>query len=370
MNLRILTWNIERFSRNSLTRRGLGFDYISRVIHPNAPAREADILIVVEVKSTVGDKARPVTGTGATAVNDLADRLVQAGTRPSNDWRVLPPLRLTKSLTGRRRSSSEGIAVFYRSSRLQFTGPQTNYDYTGSRFEHRSDPAVANRLAGQAEFTSLGSVIGFPNKRNRSPWLTTFRTRPGTGGGPAQDFTLVAAHSPPPVARGEARSKKRIRSSNRQCYQGTAAIGLIPEIRATGRRVILTGDFNCSYADADYRGAFSTLEHHGFTPLITTEPTTISTGKSARPNAYKTANVFDNILLKNVPRATAQPAVPNVAVIDPVVGDPDGYPEIEAYATGAYTPGNIPVNTFRSGRNFGGVRGTSDHRPVYVDVAL
>lgn len=369
MTLRIVSWNIERFSADSLTRRGLGYPYIEKVICPDGPAKQADIFIVIEVKSTVGDKARPVTGTGARAVNDLADRLADPSTAPSNDWRLVPPLRLTRSLTGGKRSASEGIAVFYRSNRLEFTGPVTGFDYSGSRFGHRTDPAVKGHLAGQAEFhNQLGRVIGFPNKRNRSPWLTTFRTRPGTGA-QRESFTLVAAHSPPPVARGE-NGRKRMRLHNRQCYAGTVALSQIRELHPATQKVIITGDFNCSYADTDFKKAFSDLENDRFTPLITAEPTTMSTGKSARPKRYKTSNVFDNILLKNVTQAPAAPGVPSVAVVDPVVGAPTGYPRISAYASGTYTPDTIPVQTFRSGANFGGVRGTSDHRPVYVDVQI
>lgn len=364
MNLRIVSWNIERFSADSLTRRGLGFPYIRNVIRPDAPAREADIFIVIEVKSTVGPKGRPVEGSGARAVNDLANRLKTL----SSHWCVVPPLRLTRSLTGTTRSNSEGIAIFYRSDRLKFTGPVTGFDYTGSKFAHRSDPAVTKHLAGQAEFlTAHGTVMGFPNMRNRSPWLTTFRTRPGPGAEP-QSFTLVAAHSPPLVARNE--HGKRVRPENRECYEGTAALSLIQEITGDTRKVILTGDFNCNYADPDFRAAFSGLEKKGFTPLITQEPTTMGTVKRARPTAYKTANVFDNVLLKNVTPAPAAANVPNAAVVDPVVGFPDGYPKIQAYAKELYTPDTIPVQTFRSGANFGGVRGTSDHRPAYVDVSI
>jgi hypothetical protein len=367
MNLRIVSWNVERFSAGSLTRRGLGYPYIEQVICPGGPAKEADIFIVIEVKSTVGDKGSPVVGSGADAVNGLANRLASSTTRPSNDWRVVPPLRLTKSLTGGKASASEGIAVFYRSSRLEFTGPVTGFDYSGSAFSTRSDPAVTQKLAGQVEFHHFGSVLGFPNKRNRSPWLTTFRTKPGTGA-QAESFTLVAAHSPPPVARNE--QGKRVRPENRQCYQGTAALSLIPELDPASRKVILTGDFNCSYADPDFRGAFSDLEKKGFTPLITAEPTTMSTGKSAKPDSYKTHNVFDNILLKNVTRIPGSPDVPSAAVVDPVAGLPKGYPGLYAYTSGSYTPADVPVQTFRSGANFGGVRGTSDHRPVYVDVQI
>lgn len=362
MRLRILTWNIKEFS-DSNVRTSRILDQIERVVRPNAQL-EADLFVVLEVVSGSGPVGEPVTEKGGRGIRRLASRFRRD---LSDDWRLVPPLRLSKSTRspGGKTSRSEGIGVLYRSSKVRFTGPN-QYDYAGTGFEGLDDPAVTNGLAGQCEFEDgYGQSIGFPYQRNRRPWLTTFRTK--TGG---VSLKLLSFHAPPEQTRQEKGKKVPKRSpEDRECFRGTQALASIQEITGS-EAVIVTGDFNCNYADPQFREAYSGLKAQGFTPQNTTTATTLKTPSTARIHDYKTGNVFDNVLLRNVSLASGQPSHPNVAVVDPVRGRPEGYPAIYALDGGGYTPSTIHTNTFRSGSNFGLLTKTSDHLPVYVDVDL
>lgn len=370
MRLRILTWNIKQFS-DSNVRSPQVFNQIKRVVRPSGTL-EPDVFIVLEVQSKGGVVGEPIIGSGERGIRRLIDRF-QHDADLANDWRLVPPLRLSRSTKppGRKQSSSEGIAVLYRSSKLHFTGPDQSYDYQGTAFAGFPQPAVTNGYAGKCEFqSSYGRSLGFPHQRNRRPWLTTFRTTPG-----GTNFKILAFHAPPELTTQEKAERRKIPAESRECFKGTQELASVREVKGPGtdaERVIVTGDFNCNYADSRFRKAFQKLESapRAFNIQNTDTATTLKTPSAALVNDYKTQNIFDNFLLRNVALAPGQATRPNAAVIDPVRGHPNGYPEIHALATGTYTPTTIPTQTFRSGANFGLVRRASDHLPVYVDVNL
>lgn len=371
MRLRILTWNIKNFSTSDLETPAY-YNYIRHVIGPSGPAEEADLFIVLEVTSSGGEVGTPIrthSGNktsergGAAAVCRLVDNL-RAESNVSNDWCLVPPLRLSQT-------SSEGIAVFYRSDKLTFTGPRQNYQqYGGSCFESLGDlaPAVGSKLAGQCNFqNAYGQEIGFPYQRNRRPWLTTFKTT----GPNSTPFKLLAVHAPP-VAQG----RKRKRSvDGYECFQAVQKLSEIQEICGGGTKSILVGDFNCNYTNSDFREAYNKIEGLGFRAQNKNEETTLKIPKTKksknRPKMgnYKTENVFDNVFVKGIDIASGGHGRPSSAVIDLVKGHPEGYPPIKAL-----TPSNpsnfeqMKNNPISFNANMKAI--PSDHLPVYADIEL
>ncbi|HEX8127530.1 MAG TPA: hypothetical protein VF527_00285 [Pyrinomonadaceae bacterium] len=124
MTKRILFWNIENFGLNKINDPGQGrqpgtittraIASNARLLHimSNIVAAAPDIFVVVEIETGYDAPGRLVRGAGRTGAITLLNA-IRVATGNVN-WMLVPPLQ-----TG----PNEGVAVYYDSTNLIFTGP-------------------------------------------------------------------------------------------------------------------------------------------------------------------------------------------------------------------------------------------------------
>ena len=272
---RILYWNIQQFGINKINQlgkrpRGANVRPVtpqatwrSEVIRTTLTQNTPDIFVVVETSTGKGKPGTLVTAGGASGAQYL---LGQMRTWLSNDWMLVPPLRLG---TG---GVQEGISVFYNSAVLNFTGPwgwqgganpansvasigaANLADYTNpwtTCLPIGNTPGGANtinpnipyrKLAGQWQFRGpviapavVGAPLVFPNNFNRTPYLTTFWDAAN-----ARTIKLMAFHASPKKA---------------QAANGTNTLANVLEMTedlADDEVGVIVGDFNVDIFNTNY----------------------------------------------------------------------------------------------------------------------
>ncbi|HVZ37958.1 MAG TPA: hypothetical protein VHI13_01680 [Candidatus Kapabacteria bacterium] len=272
MPIRVLFWNIENFSINKIAnpstrRRQTGSGKLTSAessqerasyILDHVIETQPDIFMVVELETPYVERGRLVTGNGVNASLALLEML-RSGTRNQRRWMLVPPLQ-----TGKK----EGVAVFYNSRKLVFTGP---YGWsggaggrarsTGERADYptafreclpgdRTVPQGAlfsggrseRRCAGCVDFTRIVlrqsgmkvKVITEPIDYGvaRAPFMTTFcEIEPDTDM-VLRNITLFGIHAP--ASGGHANAYLRDLAKNDQIIETNE----LTEVRVIG------GDFN------------------------------------------------------------------------------------------------------------------------------
>jgi hypothetical protein len=389
--VRILAWNIQtfgdnKFNANTWDRVGWRELYIISTIQLVRP----DILVVIEPRSGGGGQGKlmPEKGAGTRGVLALLN-LLRA---KDNSWCVVPP-QILKAGTG----YNEGIAVFFKSTAVEFQGPLMWSANTGvavplapgggqdypapwagalpnGNTTINGVPYPQNQLAGRTKFTDAnGEQINFPRAGQRSIFQTTFSNGVRT-------LNLFSVHFPPfgPLS-GES----------------FASLALVPAIAGNPQgnedRVVL-GDFNLNAIVprwaryfAYLTGGIAVLQHTypnisalQYTLMIA-DPTMLRyvldrdmTNGNPPNYGYMSDDGSGNLLCYDnifVARAGAAPAA--AEVINRVIQTDfmlNSIPEILL----AYP--NDPANrdiAFQNILNFGSMgaaKGASDHMPLVVDL--
>ncbi len=229
MPVRVLYWNVEKFAINKIAnptanKRQKGssitpaqaavdrLDYITDHVWEIQP----DIIVVIEVTTAFAGAGQLVSGAGANGSNQLLTEI--RNVMGNNNWMLVPPLQ-----TG----PNEGVAVYYDSTNLVFTGPwawpgggagavtqnggmSANY---GAPFNNaittgRNVPANSLHNVGRAENQCAASVTYTYNNTvapflqgqqvimfTRAPYHVTFAEVNG-GGVVQRNLSLFAVHSP------------------------------------------------------------------------------------------------------------------------------------------------------------------------------
>ena len=199
---RILYWNIENFTINKIhvaappneeLQAGHRLVYIvERVLRGHFIGTPPDIFVVVEVghrsSDTVGIEGSPLSPTcgGGRGVLFLLDyiRIILG-----NHWCVVPPLNLGAG------GCREGVAVFYNSIKMQFIGPNLNYQIPGS--VSYSQPVTAATLPSVVDYRPEWKN-GMPYPTNPIPALQLNRVHNGVNEWQsAGEFQYY--YTPPPI---------------------------------------------------------------------------------------------------------------------------------------------------------------------------
>ncbi|HEY7545041.1 MAG TPA: hypothetical protein VID27_09175, partial [Blastocatellia bacterium] len=281
----------------NLFQSGMNTLYIKNI------AVTADIFAVIEVQSGRSVLGSLITGTGAEGVIYLLDWLRFID---SDKWCVVPPLKLVGlNDAGEASNYTEGIAVFFRSDKLNFTGPYVwpqggsvavkpgNSVTPGAYPDPWKNALPANNFfAGQFEF--------FKNPQNRTgdfnyisgdyrrPFFTTFTEV--TGG---RVIKLMTVHPSP--------NSTKIAVVN--------SLADVVEIqRSTSQQVVVVaGDFNIklkSSSTTESQGYWSLINQARFTQKIsatnssTNGVTTVKRIQLAKPGSYLTNEALDNIFVR------------------------------------------------------------------------
>ncbi|MEL6133376.1 MAG: hypothetical protein AAFR59_08450 [Bacteroidota bacterium] len=296
---RILYWNIQQFGINKINnpslkrQRGASVNgqqasidrrnYIMSTFATHVP----DIIVVVEVQTGGGAQGTLITNSGGSqGVRSLLG-FIQGALGAT--WSVVPPLILGGA------NNTEGVAVFYDSANLNFTGPfvwtggpsiaagapgigpLVNYPAPWNTAlpagnapagGNTINPGVAYRqLAGQWLFEDNAvppNIIGFPGANNRPPFLTSFWDP--TNNRTIKLLSFHASPNPGPAANGT-NSLANIREMTTNL--GANEVGVI------------VGDFNVNLFNTFY-------EPIAYTRLLTPAPGGAAYTRAINP----TANTF------------------------------------------------------------------------------
>ncbi len=387
MPTRLVVWNIERFSINTINKSS-GADIGERLSNIASSAwrngyirtigATADIFVVIEVQSGRGDLGSLVTGKGGQGVLFLLDWL---RLNYNVNWCVVPPLKLVGPIdTGERLNYTEAIAVFFRNDRVNFTGPYIwPNDDSGVAVPPGAATAGAypppwnnalpalNYFAGQAEFfKNPGNRTGnfdYISGNYRRPFLTTF-TEVGTG----RVLKILSVHPSP--------------GANTVTVVNSLADIVEIQPSAAAQVVVVAGDFNInlkSTSTTQSQGYWSLKNSARFSQRITSTNagtngiTRFKKVSQATPDSYLTNQALDNIFLR-YDGGLAAPAPNNPRIINPVTGT-DEYNSAMILSLAQINQFNASAisrtNSFRDLVNFGHIGprpGTSDHLPLVIDI--
>jgi len=361
----LLIWNIQNFTSNKIL-PGLGavpvFDIQGRQVklidknqfrlHYIISATNPDIIVVIETISGQGVKGSLITGAGSVGALALLEAIRQA--QGNQNWMLVPPLKLVDSLqvqemedddTGELNSEllkegayTEGISVYFNSSKLSFLGPYVWPDSARVPQTYpNGDPrkvAVAqaaftqgypppwndtlppgNHRAGQyGYFENIQNQwreLLFPGLGSRRPFFTKFQEA-----GTNRIISLVSLHFPPNApAAGQALAAL------------TRYFGLIYQI-AQNEVILLAGDYNIDYLvqEGPEYDRLGSIRMDGFEPLLTHE--TVSTSTIYRTvQAHATATNYlgnkglDNVAVRYGSQQARHPR--NLAILNRVIDSPD-----------------------------------------------
>lgn len=356
---------------------------------------DPDIFVMTELKTDGGELGTLITGKGA-----LAALKVLTDLRKHNpNWCLVPPVRINHVLQkrqGKHRSTyTEGIGVFYRSDRLDFTGPwfwpgATNPD------DSKKGPVAIPANAGQqypdiwadclppaCNFAgrvilkdSNGRLVDFVDRAHRRPFFTTFRERHDG----RRNIHLASVHLLPLTNANPVDTIKRALNKVVLWFPAYQ-----PVINNTVS--IIAGDLNLDRnredVEDDLYEKTNTMEGDWVFPSGY-----ISSYKAidnATAASYIGRSLNDNALVRYTQDLVAQP---KTGLIGDIAAGINSYVNVDALqpqpptapATmvmrldGPPAPQSSDIDpnaVFRSPQNFGHVSkdsGISDHMPIYFEV--
>lgn len=380
MTISVMSWNIDKFNQSSLGRTDYNGFYIIEVL----TSSPLDIVVIIEVQSSQGIGGTVIGGSGRTGLLTLLEDL--RAEDELSGWQLVPPPRLNDNTLGQ--THTEGMAVFYRSATVTFTGP---YYYQGpGQVATNGGPGIAyggswagalpagsDTRAPQVGFHAHGGApLNFPDAGNRPPMLTTFSVN-----GTNRTIRLLSFHLPPNQAKAAL-----------ALPQLTAIPELFGNLGADDV-VVAIGDLNYDPARVtaasaamyyngiraafrDFRG-FTAAD--GVTRIVDTayaSPALVAGGlrdyqRVRNPNGTRTVNHLDNAFVRYATQPVAAPAF-NPLVIDMVAGTGDWACSMnktinEIEGQNVYDH----VELFRSEENYGHIArwdGVSDHLPIVIDI--
>jgi hypothetical protein len=304
---RVLFWNINNFSSNGFyphpgaAQRSVGDDgeYGVPAATQDAEDRKAvllaavneaepDLISVVEIKpGAIGLPAASLLADQAS--KSLLEDFQGLEFEGAAEYRMVPPL-----ISGVNRRA-EGIAVYYRSDRLQFLGPwgwsgaagmpiaaipegeTAEYPMAWRTLRQREIPEGwmneglwEDELAGQCAFVN-GGALNFPEPNHRKPWLTCFR-----------DFAeeenerlikLLSFHAPPDI----------------DAVEGVDKLSDVEEVAIEAMEEnevrCIVGDFNVSSLEgAEAEEAYGALEEAEFAMQL--DPHAVGVGNELPQRGY------------------------------------------------------------------------------------
>jgi hypothetical protein len=407
--MKVLAWNIKFFSKNRIvgqteTRHNALYNkLVTRNDALRASATltfilftvrntDPDVFVVVEPRANAGQPGT-LADSDSGGPAGLIYLLAQLREMHSDKWSLVPPQRINSTRTDPINKSSqytECIGVFWRTDRMQFTGPwhyTTGGDIrpvgvgTASNYPDPWDKVVPpdTKLAGQCLFPADGETFrGFPDDTSRKPLRTTFNVLDGTG----RMLELFSVHL--------------------DTYQGARAVDnlvSLPYADAANKVIMIAGDFNVDVSAADGKGFVAlnnlSFRNAGFGRLYPGpyqdyinrfpqfQPTSCYPGNEATWAAYKIATTYDFAMV-HLGKNAGDIDQSKCQAVDRVAGTPPGA------GVAIMTPLRFFTNTnddqqltaFRSRENYGRIGtpafipdsptmladGTSDHLPILVTV--
>jgi len=335
--MRILVWNIEKFSNLRITAQPgrtieeadanrLSAQANLQYITTTVAEADADIFVVLETGSSQGGLGTLAAGNGPDGLLTLLAALQQV----NPTWRVVPPLRCNPHEPVNGSTYTETVGVFWRNDVLEFTGPwvwpggdtgpavpQGDPDAYPDRWNVASG---GSRAAAQCIFhNEIGHEVLFPTNSERRPYLTTFRVNDG-----GRTLKLFSIHTKPAYAR-----------------DATARILAIDSAvlnPGDNEVTVLAGDFNLNLIglnlaqNATIRGfrLWDFTLHPIHQPNNSYPPSRYLSRSSAHPNAYLRNELYDYAFEQYGPHAMPD-QVFRMLVAERVAG--------------AHIPGNPPDTT-------------------------
>lgn len=397
--MKVLVWNIQKFTaskvpinddhrkRTRVSEMPAIANYLEMVFSGNYRSNNRpDVIALLEVIDNRG------TGLGKTPTDDslatiglitLQQFMTSLNIRDAV-WLIAPPLKCNPPkppLHPGRWPQEEVVGVLYDSNKVSFEGP--NYWVNGASATQlpavpydASYPAPWNNAAitgptaraGRVMFTdSTNNALNFPNQNNRRPFMVDFRERYG-----ARRLVRCAF----------------LHTSPSTCKQATVEIGKISAISdATPDITIVAGDYNVNLRVERDRAAYQELTTRNFnnqltmlntysthykklesaTPVVLTRSDKYLVDKSSYQDKYFIDNFYVRVkggVATNVRVATA---------IDMVMGVPDPYlrtmedslEDLKEISEEDITRGFL---LFKDDDNFGHIRATSDHLPIFLNI--
>lgn len=400
MSTRVVVWNVNRFSINtvndssggtfleqldSISQSALNHWFIENIARAtDGNGNSADILVVIEVQSSRSVLGSLVGASGAQGVLFLLNSLRE---NVAADWCVVPPLKLVGlNDAGEAANYTEGIAVYFRSTKLNFTGPYIwptignvalppALGIAGPYPAPYANALPANNyFAGQYEFfqnpANRTGDFNYISGNYRRPFLTTFTEVVG-----GRVIKLMSVHPSP----------------NSSKVQVVNSISDIVEIQPSvnPQVVMVAGDFNLNtittynFFTGKSTGGDANQGYYGLRQIFnqrisstnrdTNGVTAIYRIGDATPAAYLTRNGIDNIFLR-YDGGLAAPVPNNPRIINPVTGtDEYNLEMMQSIATinSSYMTTVARENAFRKDVNYGHIAhfaGVSDHLPLVIDI--
>lgn len=395
MPTRLVVWNINRFSNNTLNDSS-GKDFVEKFAsiaqsvwnggYIRNIAKTADIFVILEVQSSRDVLGSLVGGLGQQGVLFLLDWMKL---NYNANWFVVPPLKLVgANEAGATDLYTEGIAVFFRNDKVNFTGPyvwpnngnvavKPGQSVTPGAYPSPWTNALptGNFFAGQYEYfknpANQTGAFTYLSGNYRRPFFTTF-TEVGTN----RVIKLLSVHPSP----GSKNNVKTVVNN----------LASIVEIQPSGspQVVVVAGDFNINVIETfnfftgKTKGGGASQGYYSLKQIFTQKFTSSSRGtngvtaikqiKDATPASYLTALGIDNMFIRY--DGGLVPPTNNPRIIDPVTGT-DEYPsqmllsiaDINKY----YSTTETQTEAFRGVMNYGHIAhfaGASDHLPLVMDI--
>jgi len=318
--MRILIWNIQFFTNNrvigqqganpaeTLANQQSAQANLNLITSTVAEA-DADIFVILETLSSQGNLGTLGTGNGPDGLLTVLAALQQVNAA----WRVVPPLRCNPREILDGHTYTESVGVFWRSDRLNFTGPWVWPGGNGPSAPNAvpaayPDPWAAAcgnvTAAAQCIFhRDNGEELTFPNPLSRRPYLTTFNDGNRT-------LKLFSVHTKPGTDAQTATARM-------------LAIDPAVWTPADNEVSVFAGDFNLNLLALtpleQAALALFTWEDFSLRQIHQPRPSRYLRRAEAQPNAYHTNEIFDYAFVRYGQNARPNPVLPGL-VVDRVSG--------------------------------------------------